>query len=215
MEKISLIDTRAEHYAEMFCDHADPVANKIAQMTADVLQYDDMLSGYQVTGLLKLLIKITAAKTIAEIGMFTGFASCQMAKALPHDGRLYCLESNQRYIDLAVSQMKHFDWFEKIIIWHGNARLTVVELPENLDLVFLDADKEFYPDYYEVLIPKLRPGGILVIDNVFWRGNIFAVEPDRKAAAIMELSSKINKDNRVDAVMLTIRDGITIVTKKH
>jgi caffeoyl-CoA O-methyltransferase len=214
MQNNSLIDVRAEQYAEFFSKPNESISGDILKITADELRYDDMISGYQVTGLIRLLIKITAAKNVAEIGMFTGFASSQMAMALPDDGTLYCLESNQRYIDIAVSKMEKAKWFEKVKIWKGDARINALDLPRDLDLVFLDADKEFYAEYYEIILEKLRPGGILVIDNIFWRGNIFDEAPDRKAAAIMKLSQIIKSDSRVDSVTLTVRDGLTVLMKR-
>jgi caffeoyl-CoA O-methyltransferase len=213
MQNKRLVDAKAEGYAEMFSEKTDPVARSIAKNTSDKLKYDDMLSGYQVTGLIRLLIKLANAKIVAEIGMFTGFASCQLAEALPDDGVLYCLESNHKYIDIAISQMQKETRFSKIQIWKGDARLNVLVLPDNLDLVFLDADKEYYPGYYNILLAKLRTGGIMVIDNVFWRGGVFEETHDRKAKAIKKLVDLIKQDDRVDSVMLTVRDGLIVLMK--
>lgn len=213
MQKRILVDPETERYAENHVSWPTMLAQKISQETDMDLNYSDMLSGNQVTGLLRMLIFASSAKRIAEIGVFTGYATLAMAEALPDDGELWGLEMNERYLKLAEACLRQSDSWPKIRIVRGSARERISELPSHLDLVFLDADKEYYPVYYEVIMDKLRTGGLLVIDNVFWHGGVLSVEKDRKSEAIAGLNDRILRDSRTESVMLTIRDGLTIVRK--
>src|SRR5690606_15989640 len=136
------------------------------------------------------------------------------AESLPDDGKLYCFEMNKKYLDIALSNLQQSDSFHKIHIVEGNAREKIDVLPQDLDLVFLDADKDYYSTYYEALLLKLKPGGLIIADNVFWHGGVLDEAKDRKSASIHEFNLRVQSDQRVESVMLTIRDGITIIRKK-
>lgn len=215
MRKLTLINPEIEKYAEDHCSWSfNRTAKSIRHDTDASLQYADMLSGDQVAGLLRMLMLASSAKRVVEIGMFTGYATNAMLSALPADGKCIALEMNQRYLDLAVKNLQTHPNYHQLQIIPGNARENVRSLPGNLDLVFLDADKEFYPQYYMEIIPRLKTGGFLLIDNVFWYGGVLSPEKDRKSQAIHTLSQTIRDDERVESVMLTIRDGLTVVRKR-
>ncbi|KPQ00325.1 MAG: putative O-methyltransferase - COG4122 [Bacteroidetes bacterium HLUCCA01] len=214
MRKLTLINPEIEKYAEEHCSWSeDSIAQSVRRDTDASLNYADMLSGDQVTGLLRMLMLAKSAKQVVEVGLFTGYATNAMLSALPPDGQLTALEMNQRYLDLAVKNLQTHPRYNLLQIVPGNARETIKSLPENLDLVFLDADKEYYPQYYQEIIPRLTTGGFLVIDNVFWYGGILSEDKDRKSQAIHTLNETIRNDERVESVMLTIRDGLTVVRK--
>lgn len=214
MQKITLINPEIESYSENFVSWPNLLAREIVRDTDESLQYADMLSGNQVTGLLRMLIASSGAKVIAEIGMFTGLATVAMADILPENGKIFALEMNSRYADIARKHFANSGVQQKIEILFGDARVNVHQLPENLDLVFLDADKDYYPNYYDILMPKIRNGGLMVIDNVHWYGGVLNNEKDRKSATIHALNERIHLDDSVENVMLTIRDGLMIVRKK-
>lgn len=214
MEKITLINSQIETYSETFASWPNNTSKKIKEDTENELQYADMLSGNQVTGLLRMLILASGARKVAEIGMFTGLATLAMSEVLPPDGVIYSLEMNQRYHDLAVKNLSKSPHFDKIKILFGDAHLNVQKLPEGLDFVFVDADKDLYPFYYETLLPKLVSGGIMVFDNVFWHGGVLAEKKDRKSASIHKLNEIVQNDPSVENVMLTVRDGLLVLRKR-
>jgi caffeoyl-CoA O-methyltransferase len=214
MQKITLINPEIETYSENFASWPNRVAREIVRDTDESLQYADMLSGNQVTGLLRMLIAASGAKIVAEIGMFTGLATLAMAEILPENGKIYALEMNTRYADIARKHFSNSEVDHKIEILFGDARVNVHQLPNNLDFVFLDADKDYYPHYYDILLPKMRKGALMVIDNVHWYGGVLSSEQDRKSATIHALNERIQLNESVENVMLTVRDGLMIVRKK-
>ncbi|MCC5925222.1 MAG: class I SAM-dependent methyltransferase [Bacteroidetes bacterium] len=213
MRKVTLINPEIEIYAESHTSWPNEIAAGIIKDTTEELAYADMLSGNQVTGLLRMLIKVSGARTIAEIGMFTGLATLAMMESLPADGKIYALEMNTRYRDIALRHLMKSAHFNKFELIFGSARETVNNLPEGLDLVFIDADKDYYPTYYEILLNKLKQGGIMVLDNMFWYGGVLLPSKDRKSKTLSELNDLIQTDDRVENVMLTVRDGIVLLRK--
>jgi caffeoyl-CoA O-methyltransferase len=213
MDKITLINPQIEEYAEKFASISNEISQKISQDTHSSLQYAQMLSGNQVTGLINIIVKISNARNAAEIGMFTGLSTLAIIEALPDNGKLFSLEMNDRYIDLAINNLKKSKSFKKLNLMKGDARSLVHLLPDNLDFVFLDADKEYYPHYYDVLLPKLCIGGILLADNVNWYGGVLNDKKDRKSEAIHQFNNKVQSDPRVENVMLTVRDGLMLIRK--
>lgn len=209
---MQIVVPEIETYAEEHSAVESKTLRDIARFTSQNLEYDQMLSGRVVSGILKLLVRLTAAKHILELGMFTGYSALSMAEELPADGKVITCDNNHRYITIA---RKHFDQSPhggKIEIREGNALETLDKLNGKFDLVFLDADKENYPEYYENIIPKIRMGGIMVIDNVLWSGQVLTPD-DRKATAIDSLNKRIREDVRVVNVLLTVRDGLNIIQK--
>lgn len=213
MEKITMINPQIEEYAEKYNSISSDLSDKISKDTHSSLQYSQMLSGNQVTGLISMIIKMSNAVQAAEIGMFTGLSTLAIIESLPENGKLFSLEMNDRYIDLALTNLKKSKSFDKLHLMKGDARVIVHLLPENLDFVFLDADKEYYPHYYEVLLNKMRIGGIIVADNVNWYGGVLSENKDRKSKAIHDFNNLVHSDRRVENVMLTVRDGLMLIRK--
>lgn len=211
--KITLIHPEIESYAEAISDRENTDHQDLVSDTQKSLLHSDMLSGNQVGSLLQLLIKMIDAKYIVEVGMFTGSAALTMAQAASSDAQVFALEMNEKYIKIAERNFKTAQDGHKIQIIRGNARDTVNELRENIDFCFLDADKDYYPSYYEILVDKLRPGGVMVIDNMLWYGNVLSPGDDRKAIAIDSLNKRIKDDERVESVLITVRDGLHILRK--
>lgn len=209
---ISITDSKIDQYSE---EHTTPESEEIKNLITSSdkeLEYIDMLSGRVVGQLLKMLVKISNAKRILEIGTFTGYSAIMIAEALPEDGEVITLEMNLKYQKLA---QKHFDDSEvgsKIKMIKGNAQQTIKELEGEFDLIFLDGDKLRYPFYFEETMPKLKSGGLIVADNVLWDGTVLNPE-DHKAKALDQFNKLVAEDNRVKQVLLPIRDGVNIIRK--
>lgn len=202
-----------EKYAlEMTTPESEALKSLVSSSGAE-LEYIDMLSGNLVGQLLKVLIQISGAKRVLEIGTFTGYSALTMAEALPDNGKVVTLEMNQRYQDLALKHFDEYDKNEKIQLLKGNAKELINELEGLFDLIFIDADKLSYEFYYEHTIDKLNTGGLIVVDNVLWGGAV--LEPkDQKAEALDVFNRKVAQDSRVEQVLLPLRDGVTLIRKK-
>lgn len=200
-------------YANTRTTPDSPLIQELIEVSEEDLEHTDMLSGRQVGRLLAILVQISGAKRVLEVGTFTGYSALTMAEALPEDGELFTCEYNERYEDIARSFFNKSEHGSKISLLMGKALETIPTIEGTFDFVFLDADKINYPAYYEIILPRLEKGGIVVIDNVLWGGEVLSPESD-KGEAIKQLNNKITADKKVEQVMLTVRDGITLVRKK-
>ncbi|MDZ7807068.1 MAG: class I SAM-dependent methyltransferase [Gracilimonas sp.] len=209
---VQITDKQIEEYSlRMTTIESERVKDLIASSSSE-LEYIDMLCGNLVGQMLKMLIKISGAKRILEIGTFTGYSAIMMAEALPHDGQIITIEMNMKYQELAEWHFRKFDTENKITLMKGNAQELIKYLQGHFDLIFLDADKVSYSFYYEWGLEKLKSGGLLVVDNVLWDGAVLD-PPDHKAEAMDQFNKKINNDDRVEQVLLPVRDGLTIIRK--
>ncbi len=202
-----------EQYSDEFSFTESPELQKVVYLSDKELQYADMISGKQVAGLLRTLISIGKYKRVLEVGMFTGYATLAMAEVLPDDGEITTLEMNTRYLNIAERCFADSPHHHKINIVFGNARENVKKLTGKFDLIFLDADKQFYPEYFKILDKHLATGGLLVADNVFWHGKVLELN-DRKSIAINEMSRLFKENEDYETVMLTVRDGLLIARKR-
>lgn len=209
---MKLVNRAVEQYARDHTSEESEVIRKLVQESDEELEYIDMLSGRVVGRLLGMLVKISGARRILEIGTFTGYSALSMAEALPEDGHLITCEYNQRYESIARSAFDRSPAGKKITLKMGPALDTIETLSEPFDFIFLDADKINYPQYYKAVLPLLKSGGLLVIDNVLWEGSVLNPQ-EEKAEAIDYTNQMIAVDGRVEQVLLTVRDGVTIVRK--
>lgn len=171
-----------------------------------------MLSGHLQGRVLSMLSKIISPKHILEIGTYTGYATLSLCEGLAADGTIDTLDNNEELFDF---QRKYFDkstWGNQIHQHLGNALDIIPTLDKTFDLVFIDADKENYLKYYEMIVPKMRKGGIILSDNVLWSGKVLSeVKPnDKSTKAILEYNERLKNDSRVETVLLPIRDGLTV-----
>lgn len=174
-----------------------------------------MLSGHVQGRLLSLLVKLSGAKNILEIGTFTGYATLCMAEGLPKDGRITSIDFDD---ELAYFHEKFIRTSEKsnqIELVFGNALEEIPKLNKTFDFIFLDADKENYPNYYDLLLPKLNLEGLLLADNVLWYEKVLktANKGDEATLAIQEFNKKVLEDKRVEVVILPLRDGLSLIRK--
>lgn len=200
-------------YATEHTTPDSPLLQELIRVSEKNLEHIDMLSGRQVGRLLSILIKISGARRVLEVGTFTGYSALTMAEALPGDGELFTCEYNKRYENIARTFFDKSVSGNKITLLLGKALNTIPTINGNFDFVFLDADKINYPNYYEMIMPRINRGGLIVIDNVFWGGEVLTNESE-KAKAIDRLNKKIIVDQKVEQVMLTVRDGVSVVRKK-
>jgi caffeoyl-CoA O-methyltransferase len=172
-----------------------------------------MLCGRVEGRLLNLLIKLTQAKYCIEIGTFTGYSALSIAEALPPEGKLITCEIRPRHAKIAQKYFNLSPHGHKIDLKLGQALETLTLISKPIDFCFIDADKLNYQHYYNLLIPKVKAGGLLVFDNALYNGEV--LKPESKNAKIVHaLNTQIKNDSRVEQVMLTIRDGILLVRKK-
>lgn len=202
-----------ENYVYTHTTDDSDLIKELISTSEEELEYTDMMSRRLVGRLLDILIKISGTKRVLEVGTFTGYAALTIAGALPEEGELYTCEYNERYGEIAASFFERSEHGHKINLVMGDARETIPDIKGNFDFIFLDADKINYPDYYNMLLPRLKDGGLMVIDNVLWGGEVVDAGTE-KAEAINRLNQQISADDRVEQVMLTVRDGITLVRKK-
>ena len=205
----------ANAYAEQHSSVTDNLLQEIHAFTLENHAEPHMISGPLQGNLLSMLSRMIKPKRILEIGSFTGYSAICLAKGLSSDGILHTIELREG--DAAIAQA-YFDRSEhglQIKLHVGNARELLPALDEDWDLVFIDADKTGYLDYYGLLIEKVKPGTFFIIDNVLFHGEVLKEKISGKSAkAVAAFNAFIREDNRVEKVMLTVRDGLSILIKK-
>ena len=211
---MNITDPALEAYAEA---HTEPLPALLQELAAETQQefgeLAGMLSGQLVGTLLQTLIAATGARRVLEIGMFAGLSAQMMAAALPEDGRLITCDIDPKAIALAKRYFARSPHGHKIEVREGPALDTVRDLEGPFDFVFIDADKRNYVNYYEAVLPKLSQGGLIAVDNVLWSGRVLdPKEPDD--GAIVAFNEHVRRDGRVVAVMLPVRDGVTLIRLK-
>jgi caffeoyl-CoA O-methyltransferase len=208
-----LVPDNVEAYAAAHTTPLTPLLQELVRTTEkETGALAGMLSG-QVEGmLLQMLVACTGARRVLEIGMFTGFSAQMMAAALPDDGRLITCDINPKTIELAKSFFARNPHGHKIEVREGPALETMKTLDPPFDLIFIDADKGNYTNYYEAALPLLAPRGLIAVDNVLWSGRALdPKEPDDHAIAAF--NDHVMADQRVSCVLLTVRDGVMLIRK--
>ncbi len=172
-----------------------------------------MLSGRLQGRLLSILSKILNPQNILEIGTFTGYSALCLAEGLKENGKLITVEFDEELKTIIDKYISKSPYKNKIQLIIGDALNVVPELEETFDLVFLDAHKPDYLNYYKTLIPKMNSGGIIIADNVLWSGKVINELSDKTAKAIDEFNKFVKNDNRTENIILPIRDGLSIIRK--
>ena len=186
----------------------DDVLRQVERETNE-LPMAAMLTRPDQAALLTLLVRVTNASTAIEIGTFTGYGAICIARGLPPGGRLTIFEVSEEYAAIARRNLEAAGEIDKVEFVLGPANLDNLDV---VDFAYVDADKDGYPAYYEAIVPKLRTGGLLLLDNMLRGGRV--VEGDPVARVTAELNDRIAGDDRVDSVLLGLRDGLTIVTPR-
>jgi caffeoyl-CoA O-methyltransferase len=204
-----------DHYAEAHSSPEHPLLAEVAAETRATQEAHGMMVGLLEGRFLETLVWLSGARRILEIGTFTGYSALSMAAAMPPDGRLVTCEVNP---ERAVVARRHFDaspWAERIEVRVGPALDTVASLDGPFDLVFIDADKANIRNYYEAVLPKLGERGLIAVDNVLWSGRVLdPADQTDDTVAIRAFNDFVPTDERVTAVMLTVRDGVTLLRRR-
>jgi caffeoyl-CoA O-methyltransferase len=204
-----------ERYAE---EHTTPSGGRmeaLAEETRSTLRAPGMLSGAVEGRLLETLVFATGARRVLEFGTYSGYSALSMARALPPDGRIVTLEVDPEHAEFArrhIAASPHADQIEVLL---GPALESVERLDGPFDFVFIDADKGGYASYYEAALAKLSDRGLIAVDNTLWSGRVLDPDPDDEStAALAAFNDMVVRDERVTCVMLTVRDGVTLVRRR-
>lgn len=175
----------------------------------------DMMVGDVVGRFLAILVAASGARRILEVGTFTGYSALSMAQALPADGRIISLEVHPDHAAKAAEHIAASPYADRIEVRLGPALESIGRLEGTFDMAFIDADKPGYPEYYDAIVPRLAPGGLLVADNVLWKGRIVD-DPagDAAHAALRDFNDRVASDPRVECVLLTVRDGLMLARRR-
>lgn len=211
---MELIDHTAEAYAKQYTALLDDVLTEIEKDTMANHPHAQMLSGHVQGKVLEMISKMIQPKRILEIGTFTGFSALCLAKGLQHDGVLHTIDIREEDAATARKYFKQAGAEKNIQLHVGDAMQVIPALNETWDLVFIDADKVNYINYYELTLPLVRRGGWILADNVLFHGEVLEEKISGKnARAIHAFNEHVAKDKRVEQVMLTVRDGLLLIQK--
>ena len=172
-----------------------------------------MLSGHLQGRMLKMFCSMMSAKRILEIGTFTGYSALCTAEALPEDGELHTLEINDEMEEFLDEVFEKSGMAEKIHLHIGDASQIIPQLDGLFDVVFMDGNKRHYSEYFDVVFPKLRLGGLLIADNTLWDGHVLEDSKDAQTVGIQKFNDKVLSDDRVERVIVPVRDGMTLIRK--
>lgn len=215
MVDLHIVNPLAEAYAERFSSSEDPALQVIADETRANHSHAHMLSGHLQGKFLQMISEIMQPKYILEVGTFTGYSAIALCMGLQTGGQLHTIEVRQEEVDTARNNFERAGLADKIILHVGRAAEIIPTLDVEWDLVFIDADKTGYIEYYKLILPRLRRGGVILVDNVLFHGLVLTDELSNKSAiAIREFNQYLRADESVDKVMLTIRDGLFFIRKK-
>jgi O-methyltransferase len=215
------VNQATRDYLVRSCSPPDPVVVKLAERTASVGEAAGMMVPVEQAALLTILVSLLSATTVVDVGTFTGLSALSLARGLGPGGRVITCDVTDRWVDIAREHWELAGVADRIDFRLGPAGRTLGEFTAgSVDLVFVDADKMNYPNYYRLAVPVLRAGGLLVADNVLLDG--YVLDPDLAAAGLARRSAEtlrtfnatLAADDRLDTVMLPIADGLTIARKK-
>jgi caffeoyl-CoA O-methyltransferase len=195
----------------------DPILRDLAEETRKLGRIAGMQIAPEQGALMGILARAIGARSAVEVGVFTGYSSLSVARALPADGKLLCLDVNEEWTSIARRYWERAGVASKITLKLAPAVETLRALPAShtFDFAFVDADKSNYRNYYEEILKRLRSNGLLLIDNVLWNGQVIDLnDKSEDTVAIRDLNDFIAIDSRVEAVMIPVADGITVVRKK-
>jgi caffeoyl-CoA O-methyltransferase len=211
---MELIHPQAEQYAALISTAEDSLICEVAAYTMQHHPHAHMLSGHVQGSFLTIISTLLRPQRILEIGTFTGYSALCLAKGLKSDGILHTIELRAADAAIAAGFFQQSPDKEKIILHVGNAMDIIPVLKESWDIVFIDADKTGYIDYYELILPAVKQNGLIIADNVLFHGQVLAENISGKnAKAIHDFNLHVKNDTRVAQVLLTIRDGLLIIRK--
>lgn len=201
-----------EEYAKTLSKQDSSLSQAIASYTQEHTAGAHMLSGVLVARLLQILVQLSSAKTVLDMGTFTGYSASNLAEALPEDGKVYTCDKDPEILKVAQSFFEQSEHKHKIKVIESDGQKFLQETGLMFDLIFLDAEKKNIKDYYEAALQKLKPGKIMVIDDVLWRAEVLDPKTER-AQAINQLNQHLANDKRIMNVILPVRHGLQIILR--
>jgi caffeoyl-CoA O-methyltransferase len=207
-----------ERYVEEHTTAPSERLVELAEETRATLSAPAMLSGPVEGRLLEMLVFAAGARRVLEFGTYSGYSALSMARALPADGRIFSLEVSEEHAEFARRHIAESPYADRIEVIVGPALESVERLDGPFDLAFVDADKENYARYYEAALAKLAPRGLIAVDNTLWSGRVLdpdAADASESTKALAAFNDMVVNDDRVTCVMLTIRDGITLIRPRR
>jgi len=210
---MDFIDKRISEYAQ---DYTQPEPELLAELNRETwakVMTPRMLSGHLQGRMLSMFSKMVRPENILEIGTYTGYSALCMAEGIKEQGKIHTIDSNEEVCDFAKKYFKRSQYSDNIIQHVGDANNIIPTIEETFQLVFIDADKENYLNYFNLVFNKLSIGGYIITDNVLWSGKVLEEDMDKETKAIALYNTKINQDKRVENILLPIRDGLMICKK--
>ena len=210
---MNLIDEKIQAYAEAHTSPEQPALQELNTFTHDNIEMPQMLSGHMQGRFLSMISRMVRPMQVLEIGTYTGYSAICFAEGLAEGGMIHTIDINDKMKDLAEKYFKKAGVADNIKMYIGNAMEIIPAINETFDLVFIDADKSNYINYYNLVLPKVRKGGFIVADNILWSGRVIDEEKDNRTKVLDNYNKTILADDRVENVLLPIRDGLMIAQK--
>lgn len=204
-----------ERYAEAHTKAESEVLRQLSRETHAKILMPQMLSGHLQGQFLRMVSLLIKPRYILEIGTFTGYSAICMSEGLQEGGTLITLDVNEELREITERYFEKAQISNRVDFRTGHAADIIPTLQVTFDLIFIDADKQQYGLYYDLVIDKLRPGGVILADNVLWSGKVVEDDQSAETLALKAFNDKVQKDERVDNIMLTIRDGLMMIRKKE
>ena len=212
----AIVPPEIERYAEEHTTPPDEILRRLAEETRATLTSPGMLTGTVEGRLLEMLVWVSGARRVLEIGTYSGYASISMAAALPPDGRIDTCEISERHVEVARRYIAERGYDDRVTVHVGPALETIERLDGDFDFVFIDADKENYVNYYDAVLPRLTPRGLIAADNTLWSGRVLDDSDESEGKrAIRAFNERVRGDERVTSVMLSVRDGVTLIRRNE
>lgn len=205
-----------DNYVVQHSEKEPELLQRLSRETFQKVLQPRMLSGHYQGRILSLISKLVKPSAILEIGTYTGYSALCLAEGLAPGGKLHTIDVNEELYDFQRKYFDLSDYGQQIEQHLGDATEIIPSLQERFDLVFIDADKPNYPKYFDLIMEKLNPGGLIISDNVLWSGKVVKElqKNDESTAALLEYNSLLANDERLETVMLPIRDGLTLSRRK-
>lgn len=204
-----------EQYSEIHTSEESEMMAKLNRWTHVKMVRPRMLSGAYQGKLLEMISTMVQPTNVLEIGAYVGYSAICLAKGLKEGGKVHTIEVDEELEDIILKAVSDAELDDKICLHMGNALEVLPTINQVFDLVFIDADKINYPNYYEMVLPMVRKGGFIMLDNILWSGKVIYPQPkgDKETAVLKELNDFIQNDSRVENILLPIRDGLMLCRK--
>ena len=213
---MDFLSEKLEDYISAHSSPEDTLLYELYRETNLKTTHPRMLSGHTQGVYLQMMAGLMSAKSILEIGTFTGYSAICLARGMSDQGKLHTIDIKEELFDMAHKYFVKAGLQNQIIQYTGDALAIIPSINHRFDLVFIDADKKNYPQYYDLVIDKLLPGGLMIADNVLWGGKVIEElsTNDKDTKGLLAFNKKVTEDKRVENVMLPLRDGLMLIRKK-